>query len=152
MTASTPKTRTTQRKSSSQPVEESLNEGKDNVQIATSAAPGALQRTSGAQAIRVYEPRPLPNNRPVFPTTLEILETSDLPEGRPIAVAGIQVAGTLLGNRPIAVSGIEIVKTLGNRPVVASNLQVSSEAEPLPNNRPVAPNLLPDAELMGYLD
>lgn len=90
------------------------------------------------------------------------LETSEmtitpLPGNRPIDSSNIQVLGTIsvMGERPIAASNNKIWNTItvsGERPIYSSNLVISTTAM-IMGNRPVASNFFNEEEnLMGYLD
>lgn len=90
------------------------------------------------------------------------LETSEmtltpLPGNRPIDSSNIQVLGTIsvMGLRPIVASTNKIWNTItvsGERPIYSSNLVISSTAM-IMGNRPVASNFFEGEEnLMGYLD
>ena len=81
----------------------------------------------------------LPQNRPIEPSSLEIVHTySSVGSDRPVS------KGTVKFNSSIAISG--------NRPIASSTLQVS-ESYIVMGNRPVASNESDDtAALMGYLD
>ena len=80
----------------------------------------------------------LPQNRPIQPSSLEIVHTySSVGSNRPVS------KGTIDFSSSIAISG--------NRPIAASTLQVSESY--IMGNRPVASNESDDtAALMGYLD
>jgi hypothetical protein len=92
-------------------------------------------------------------------TKLEISEMTPapLPGNRPIDASNIQVLGTIsvMGERPIVASNNKIWNTItvsGERPIYSSNLVISSTAM-IMGNRPVASNFFGDEEsLMGYLD
>ena len=81
----------------------------------------------------------LPQNRPIEPSSLEIVNTySSVGSNRPVAKGKVEF------NSSLAISG--------NRPIAASTLQVS-ETYVVMGNRPVAPNESDEtASLMGYLD
>ena len=81
----------------------------------------------------------LPQNRPIEPSSLEIVNTySSVGSARPVS------KGTVEFSSSIAISG--------NRPIAASTLQVS-ESYVVMGNRPVASNESDETTaLMGYLD
>ncbi|HEY9768026.1 MAG TPA: hypothetical protein V6C71_05890 [Coleofasciculaceae cyanobacterium] len=80
----------------------------------------------------------LPQNRPIEPSSLEIVHTySSVGSDRPVS------KGTIKFSSSIAISG--------NRPIAASTLQVSDSY--VMGNRPVASNESDETTaLMGYLD
>jgi hypothetical protein len=93
-------------------------------------------------------------------TNLETLQTSSptpLPGNRPIDSSNLQVLGTIsvMGERPIAASNNKIWNTMtasGERPIYSSTLVVS-ETRMIMGNRPIASNYFDGEEsLMGYLD
>ncbi len=81
----------------------------------------------------------LPQNRPIEPSSLEIVNTySSVGSNRPVAKGKVEF------NSSLAISG--------NRPIAASTLQVS-ETYVVMGNRPVASNESDEtATLMGYID
>lgn len=81
----------------------------------------------------------LPQNRPIEPSSLEIVHTySSVGSDRPVS------KGTIKFSSSIAISG--------NRPIAASTLQVS-DSHFVMGNRPVASNESDETTaLMGYLD
>ncbi|MDJ0568688.1 MAG: hypothetical protein QNJ53_06535, partial [Pleurocapsa sp. MO_192.B19] len=91
-----------------------------------------------ALALSVQSRTLLPQNRPIEPSSLEIVHTySSVGSDRPVAKGGVKFSSTL------AISG--------NRPIAASTLQVSDSY--VMGNRPVASNDSDEtAALMGYLD
>lgn len=88
---------------------------------------------------------------------LDLYQAPRLPQNRPIEPSHIQVVETysIMGNRPVVASGMKIVDSLsvsGHRPVMASNL-VISENYSVMGNRPIASNEVEDmTTLIGYLD
>ena len=80
----------------------------------------------------------LPQNRPIEPSSLEIVHTySSVGSNRPVS------KGTIDFSSSIAISG--------NRPIAASTLQVSESY--IMGNRPVASNESDETDsLMGFLD
>ncbi|MBP0017755.1 MAG: hypothetical protein J7647_09370 [Cyanobacteria bacterium SBLK] len=80
-----------------------------------------------------------------------------LPQNRPIEPSHLNVVGTYksMGERPVISSGLEVSSSIvisGNRPITKSNLAIS-ETYKVMGNRPVAPNEFEDiATLIGYLD
>ena len=99
------------------------------------------EKKEGDRALALStQPRSLlPQNRPIEPSSLEIVHTySSVGSDRPVS------KGTVKFNSSIAISG--------NRPIASSTLQVS-ESYIVMGNRPVASNESDDtAALMGYLD
>ena len=91
-----------------------------------------------ALALSVQSRTLLPQNRPIEPSSLEIVHTySSVGSDRPVAKGAVKFSSTL------AISG--------NRPIAASTLQVSDSY--VMGNRPVASNESDEtAVLMGYLD
>ncbi|MGF1588242.1 MAG: hypothetical protein ACFCU7_03190 [Pleurocapsa sp.] len=92
-----------------------------------------------ALALSVQPKTLLPQNRPIEPSSLEIVHTySSVGSDRPVS------KGTVKFSSSIAISG--------NRPIAASTLQVS-ESYVVMGNRPVASNESDETTaLMGYLD
>ncbi|MEA5467942.1 hypothetical protein [Spirulina sp. 06S082] len=89
--------------------------------------------------IQVYQKSfPLPQNRPIEPSHLNIVGTYNA-----------------MGERPVTSSGLEISSSIvisGNRPIAKSILDIS-ETYKVMGNRPVASNDFEDiATLIGYLD
>ncbi|MGK7925198.1 MAG: hypothetical protein AB4290_08120 [Spirulina sp.] len=97
-------------------------------------------KTEGeATGIQVYQNSfPLPQNRPVEPSHLNVVGTYNS-----------------MGERPVISSGLEVSSSIvvsGNRPITKSHLAIS-ETYKVMGNRPVAPNDVEDiATLIGYLD
>ena len=98
-----------------------------------------LQETAKQEATQVSTATPLPGNRPIDSTNLQVLGTiSEMGDHRPIVASSFQVRDT------ISVSG--------ERPIAASGLQIS-ETQMIMGNRPIASNYMDDdKDLMGYLD
>lgn len=90
-------------------------------------------------ALSVQSKTLLPQNRPIEPSSLEIVHTySSVGSDRPVS------KGTVEFNSSIVVSG--------NRPIAASTLKIS-DSYAVMGNRPVASNESDDtATLMGYID
>ncbi len=90
-------------------------------------------------ALSVQSKTLLPQNRPIEPSSLEIVHTySSVGSDRPVS------KGTVQFNSSIVVSG--------NRPIAASTLKIS-DSYAVMGNRPVASNESDDtATLMGYID
>lgn len=91
-------------------------------------------------------------------TGIQVYQQSfPLPQNRPIQPSNLNVVGTYksMGERPVISSGLEISSSIvisGNRPITKSNLAIS-ETYRVMGNRPVAPNEFEDiATLIGYLD
>lgn len=97
-----------------------------------------LQETLKQEATQVSPPNPLPGNRPIDSSNIQVLGTI-----------------SAMGERPIVASNIKIWDTItvsGERPIATSSLQVS-ETQMIMGNRPIASNYTDgDAALMGYLD
>ncbi|MEC4803615.1 MAG: hypothetical protein SAJ12_04455 [Jaaginema sp. PMC 1079.18] len=89
--------------------------------------------------------------------SLDLYQAPRLPQNRPIEPSHIQVVETysIMGNRPVVASGMKIVDNLsvsGHRPVTASSLVISEQYSVM-GNRPVASNEVEDmGTLIGYLD
>lgn len=81
----------------------------------------------------------LPQNRPIEPSSLEIVHTySSVGSDRPVAKGTVEFSSSLTIS--------------GNRPIAASTLQVS-DSYIVMGNRPVASNESDEtATLMGYID
>ena len=119
---------------------------KTTVVKSSAAKSGTTSKTTSAKkeesdrALTIStQPRSLlPQNRPIQPSSLEIVHTySSVGSNRPVS------KGTIDFSSSIAISG--------NRPIAASTLQVSESY--IMGNRPVASNESDDtAALMGYLD
>ena len=90
-------------------------------------------------ALSVQSNTLLPQNRPIEPSSLEIVNTySSVGSNRPV------VKGSIEFNSSIVISG--------NRPIAASTLKIS-DSYAIMGNRPVASNESDEtATLMGYLD
>ena len=90
-------------------------------------------------ALSVQSNTLLPQNRPIEPSSLEIVNTySSVGSNRPV------VKGSVEFNSSIVISG--------NRPIAASTLKIS-DSYAVMGNRPVASNESDEtATLMGYLD
>ena len=88
-------------------------------------------------ALSVQPKTMLPQNRPIEPSHLEIVNTySSVGSDRPVTKGTIDFASSIVIS--------------GNRPIAASTLKIS---ESYMGNRPVASNEADDtAALMGYLD
>ena len=91
-----------------------------------------------ALALSVQPKTLLPQNRPIEPSSLEIVNTySSVGSNRPVS------KGTIEFSSSITISG--------NRPIAASTLQVSESY--IMGNRPIASNESDETTaLMGYLD
>lgn len=81
----------------------------------------------------------LPQNRPIEPSSLEIVHTySSVGSDRPVSKGTVEFISSIIVS--------------GNRPIAASTLQIS-DSYAVMGNRPVASNESDDtATLMGYLD
>lgn len=80
-----------------------------------------------------------------------------LPQNRPIEVSHLNIVGTYnsMGIRPVTTGTFKISSSMvvsGNRPIAKSSLVISEDIV-LMGNRPVASNEIEDiATLIGYLD
>lgn len=81
----------------------------------------------------------LPSNRPISPSSLQIVKTySSVGSIRPVVKSGLKIKN--------------MITVSGNRPIVSSGLKISQEYK-IMGNRPVASNQIDDPVLlMGYLD
>jgi hypothetical protein len=99
---------------------------------------GGLVEAAKSGGLDLYQAPPLPQNRPIGPSHIQVVETY-----------------SVMGNRPVVASGMKIVHSLsvsGNRPVMASSLAISDSYSVM-GNRPVASNEIEDiGTLIGYLD
>ena len=89
-------------------------------------------------------------------SALSVQPRSLLPQNRPIEPSHIEIVNTYSSvgsNRPVSKGSIDFSSSMvisGNRPIAASTLKIS---ESYMRNRPVASNESDDtATLMGYLD
>lgn len=114
---------------------------KTTVEKSTPTATKTTAKEAGEQVLALStQPRTLlPQNRPIEPSSIEIVHTySSVGSDRPVS------KGTVKFSSSLAISG--------NRPIAASTLQVS-ESYIVMGNRPVASNESDEtATLMGYLD
>ncbi len=103
----------------------------------TKAKATAAAKEDKSLALSVQPKTMLPQNRPIEPSSLKIVNTySSVGSDRPVS------KGTVEFNSSLVISG--------NRPIAASTLKIT---ESYMNNRPVASNEADDtAVLMGYLD
>lgn len=87
-------------------------------------AKAAAQKEEKSLALSVQPKTTLPQNRPIEPSHLEIVDTySSVGSNRPVTKGTIDFASSMVisGNRPIAASTLKISESyMGNRPV-ASN-------------------------------
>lgn len=115
----------------------------------------SVNTSNGTQVIAM----PVPTNlqEAATHTSSQTDLTTPLPGNRPIDSSNLQVLGTIsaMGERPIVASNIKVWDTItlsGERPIATSSLQLSETAM-IMGNRPIASNYLDGAEdLMGYLD
>ncbi|MEY2831509.1 MAG: hypothetical protein RLZZ574_767 [Cyanobacteriota bacterium] len=114
---------------------------KTTVEKSTSTTTKTTAKEAGEQVLALStQPRTLlPQNRPIEPSSIEIVHTySSVGSDRPVSKGAVKFSSSL------AISG--------NRPIAASTLQVS-ESYIVMGNRPVASNESDEtASLMGYLD
>ena len=101
--------------------------------------PTAAKDDDKSLALSVQPKTLLPQNRPIEPSSLEIVNTySSVGSNRPVS------KGTVAFTSSLTISG--------NRPIAASTLKIS-DSYIVMGNRPVASNEADDtASLMGYLD
>lgn len=109
--------------------------------VKSEATKSTTTATSEAKslALSVQPSALLPQNRPIEPSSLQIVSTySSVGSNRPV------VKGSVEFNSSIVVSG--------NRPIAASTLKISDSYSVM-GNRPVASNESDEtATLMGYID
>jgi hypothetical protein len=112
---------------------QSKSQAEQKVKVAATTA-----QDDKISALSLQPKTTLPENRPIEPSHLEIVNTySSVGSNRPI------VKGTVKFSSSIVISG--------NRPIAASTLKVSDSY--IMGNRPVASNESDDTStLMGYLD
>lgn len=116
-----------------------------------------LQETPKDEATQVSDASPLPGNRPIASSDLNLSEAVSIMGNRPVDASNIQVLGTIseMGDRPIVASSIRVLDTIsvsGERPIVASSIQLT-QTKMIMGNRPIASNYIDgDEDLMGYLD
>lgn len=105
----------------------------------TKTTPAKKETNDQALALSTQPRTLLPQNRPIEPSSLQVVNTySSVGSNRPVAKGTVEFSSSL------AISG--------NRPIAASTLQVS-ESYVVMGNRPVASNESDEtASLMGYLD
>jgi len=96
-----------------------------------------VEPTPTQESVQVNAPTPLPGNRPIDASNLNVLETISAMGQRPIVSSNIQV--------------LDIISISGNRPIVSSNLHISGIGM-IFGNRPIASNNVDNEDLMGYLD
>lgn len=125
------------------------------------SASGGVSKTTRktsakSDAISLYQPEPLPEDRPVAETSLDLVHDGYLPGNRPVTASHMDVLNddTLPNHRPVMKSGLVIVDsdTLPNhRPIVQSS--VDFQHAPMIMKRPVASNQIDNPrDLMGFLD
>ncbi len=106
---------------------------------ASKTTPSKKETNDQALALSTQAKTLLPQNRPIEPSSLEVVNTYS----------------SVGSNRPVSKGTVEFTSSLaisGNRPIAASTLQVS-ETYVVMGNRPVASNESDEtASLMGYLD
>jgi hypothetical protein len=128
----------------------------------TKASSGGVNRTSRkasstkSNAISLYEPEPLPGDRPVAETSLDLVVDGSLPGNRPMTASHMVVLNddTLPNHRPVMKSGLVVVDTdtlPNHRPIVRSS--VDFRHAPMVLKRPIASNQIDSPrDLMGFLD
>ncbi len=99
----------------------------------------AAAKESKSSALSVRSKVSLPQNRPIEPSSLEVVNTySSVGSNRPVTKGTIDFASSIVVS--------------GNRPIAASTLKISDSYSVM-GNRPVASNEMDDTSiLMGYLD
>ena len=104
----------------------------------TATKPTEKEGNEQALALSVQPKSMLPQNRPIEPSHLQIVNTySSVGSNRPVSKGTVEFSSTLVIS--------------GNRPIAASTLQVSDSY--IMGNRPVASNESDETTaLMGYLD
>ena len=145
-------------KSNNRKSKKEIEMSKDNkTPVSVIAAQVKAPEISG-QGIALIEPSvPLPGNRPIAVSTLNISEQVSIAGIRPVDSSSFQVIGTVsaMGERPIGASNMKVWDTIaasGNRPIATSTLKIS-EVAMIMGNRPIASNFIDDeASLMGFLD
>lgn len=117
----------------------SSKSGTTSKTTSTKATSAKSEDNDRALALSTQPRTLLPQNRPVEPSSLEIVHTySSVGSDRPVA------KGTVKFSSSLTISG--------NRPIAASTLQVS-DSYIVMGNRPVASNESDEtATLMGYID
>lgn len=116
-----------------------------------------LQETPKDEATQISDASPLPGNRPIASSDLNLSEVVSIMGNRPVDASNIQVLETIseMGDRPIVASSIRVLDTIsvsGERPIVASSIQLT-QTKMIMGNRPIASNYIDgDEDLMGYLD
>ena len=105
----------------------------------TATAAKETPKDDKSLALSVQPQTLLPQNRPIEPSNMEIVNTYS----------------SVGSNRPVSKGKVEFNSSLvisGNRPIAASSLQIS-DSYVVMGNRPVASNESDEtASLMGYLD
>ena len=113
----------------------------------------SLNTDKGAQVIAM----PQVNLQETSKHGNSVISVLPLPGNRPIDSSNIQLLGTIsaMGERPIFASTMKVWDTIsvsGERPIATSSLQLS-DTRMIIGNRPIASNYIDGAEnLMGYLD
>lgn len=117
-----------------------------------------LQETPKEEATQLSDANPLPGNRPIASSDLNLSEAVSIMGNRPVDASNIQVFKTIseMGDRrPIVASSIKVMDTIsvsGERPIAASSIQLT-QTKMIMGNRPIASNYIDgDEDLMGYLD
>jgi hypothetical protein len=113
-------------------------QNKETVEVAASQPQGGLVQAAKASGLELYQPMPLPQNRPIEPSHINVVATY-----------------SIMGNRPVVSSSFEISSSMevsGHRPIAKSHLAIS-ETYTVMGNRPVAPNEIEDMNtFIGYID
>jgi hypothetical protein len=146
------------RKSNNRRSKKELEMSKDNkTPVSVIAVQEKAPEISG-QGIALIEPSiPLPGNRPIAVSTLNISDQVSMAGMRPIDSSHFEMIGTIsaMGERPIGASNMkvwEMMAVSGNRPISTSTIKIS-EVAMIMGNRPIASNFIDDeAYLMGFLD
>lgn len=86
----------------------------------------------------IIQPKnPLPGNRPINASTLDVRENLSPTELRPVVGSDLKIT--------------QMFHASGDRPISASNLHCDHTFN-IMGNRPIASNTIDEPELMGYLD
>ncbi|OCR00378.1 hypothetical protein BCD67_12750 [Oscillatoriales cyanobacterium USR001] len=102
--------------------------------------------------IKIYEPSPLPQNRPIGEIDFEIFDTFN---NRPIESSTLQVI-EMVDRRPVMANDFQVMEMYsasGNRPIGSSALAISEMYSVMGGKRPIAPNENDESStLMGFID
>ncbi len=101
------------------------------------ATPIAIGPKQGTSPTIIQPKVPLPGNRPIDASTLNVRENLSPTELRPVVSTDLKVANTFHAS--------------GDRPVAASQLRFDHTLSVM-GSRPIASNEIDGPDLMGYLD